>query len=79
MVTSVNVPSPLLRNKRTPPYWVTRTSGQAVVVDVADGHAHAVAGDVEAGALADVGEGAVRSLVEEPVGGPEFGPPLWRR
>ncbi len=43
--------------------------GQAVVVDVADRHAHAVAGDVQAGAGADVLEATAGKLVEELVAG----------
>src|SRR5262249_32686890 len=47
-----------------------------VVVEVADGDAHAVAGDVEAGALADVPEGAGGALAEEAVAGRGVGPPV---
>jgi hypothetical protein len=47
--------------------------GPPVVVDVADGHAHAVAGDVQAGTRADVGEPAIRCLPEQPVGRTRIG------
>ena len=42
---------------------------EAVVVVVADGHAHAVHFHREAGALGDVGEGAVAIVAIEPHGG----------
>ena len=43
--------------------------GKAVVVVVADGHAHAVHFHRQAGALGDVGEGAVAVVAVEPHGG----------
>ena len=43
--------------------------GKAVVVVVADGHAHAVHFDGKSGALGDVGEGAVAVVAVEPHGG----------
>src|SRR6516165_3259048 len=50
--------------------------GPAVVVDVADGHAHAMAGDVQAGPLAYVGEFAVGSLPKQAIGGPRLRPTI---
>ena len=47
--------------------------GPAVVVDVADRHPHAVAGDVEARTRAHVGEAPIRSLAKEPVGRARMG------
>ena len=43
--------------------------GPAVVVDVANGDAHAVTGNIHPGARADIGEPAVRFLPNETVGG----------
>ena len=58
-MTSTNVPLPVLRNRRFWPTQVIENVGKAVVVVVADRHAHAVHLDVEAGAARDVGERAV--------------------
>ena len=64
-VTSTNVPLPVLRNSRFWPTQVTRDVGKAVVVEVADGDAHAVELDVEAGGARDVGERAVAVVAVE--------------
>src|SRR5205823_5768187 len=41
----------------------------AIIVDVANGHAHAVAGNIETGTSADVMKSAIHILAEKPVRG----------
>ena len=48
----------------------------AVVVDVADGHAHAVAGNIQSGTGTDVGEAAIGALMKESVGRARVGTPV---
>src|SRR5207245_3523576 len=47
--------------------------GPTVVVDVADGHAHAMAGDIQAAAGADVVKSPVGFLLKQPVRGAGVG------
>ena len=65
LVTSTNVPLPVFLNSRFWPTQVIEDVGKAVVVVVADGDAHAVHLDVEAGAAGDVGERAVAIVAIE--------------
>ena len=61
----MNVPLPVLRNRR---FWPTRDQdvGEAVIVVVADGDAHAIhVWDVESSSVRDIAESAVAIVAVE--------------
>ena len=65
-----------IKEEPSPHVFADVDIGQPVVIHVADGHAHAVAGEIESGAGADVLETPVGLLLEQPILGERRGPPF---